>query len=177
MNFTAFAIVPQRLNSYARLWQAFVYRLLTLRSQSSADSSMSLKLVVKDNLLEIHLSGQICYFAYSHRLVRFCVCVCVTFASRGRILTKIKNVKKEVCRFPYSPSKYVTESWSWPTFWRSKMLNCYTSVTVRASAKCVGDICRCWYLPSNGVIAKIAHCDLELVFEGHKFLIFISLKR
>ena len=32
----------------------------------------------------------------------------VTFVTTVRILAKIKNVKNDVCRFPYSPSKYVT---------------------------------------------------------------------
>ena len=31
-----------------------------------------------------------------------------------------------------------------------------------------------WQLPSNGVIMKIAHRDLDLLFEGRKFEIFIS---
>ena len=31
--------------------------------------------------------------------------------------------------------------------------------------KIVGDICRFWHLPSNGVIAKIILRDLDLLFE------------
>ena len=47
---------------------------------------------------------------------------------------------------------------------------------VKASAKCLGDICRFRYLPSNGVISKIAIHDLDILFEGHNFEIFKSLK-
>ena len=40
------------------------------------------------------------------------------------------------------------------------------SETVRASTKkSVGDICRFWHLPLNGVIKKIILCDLYLLFE------------
>ena len=38
------------------------------------------------------------------------------------------------------------------------------------------DICRFWYLPSNDVIAKIALHGIDLLFEGKKFEMLISLK-
>ena len=50
----------------------------------------------------------------------------------------------------------------------------YTSETVTVSAKCVGDICEFWHLPSYGVIAKIVLHDLDLLFEGHILRFYIS---
>ena len=38
-------------------------------------------------------------------------------------------------------------------------------------------MCRLLHLPSNAVIKKIALRDLDLVFEGEKLKIVISLKR
>ena len=91
-------------------------------------------------LLWILYSGQcllyFCDFAYSHGFVCFSVCLSVTFVIAGRILTKIKKIKKfknGVCKFRYSLSKYAT--------------------------------------------AKIVHRDLDLLFEGKHFKIFIYPKR
>ena len=39
------------------------------------------------------------------------------------------------------------------------------------------DVCRFWYLTSNGIIAKILLGDLDLHFEVQKLKTFVSLKR
>ena len=59
-------------------------------------------------------------------------------------------------------------TWPWHIFWRSTILNFDIFQTVRASAKCVGDICRFWHLPSNGEITKIVQRELDLLSEGRK---------
>ena len=45
------------------------------------------------------------------------------------------------------------------------LVNLYISATVSASAKTCEDICTIWHLPSNGVFAKIAFCDLDLLLK------------
>ena len=42
-----------------------------------------------------------------------------------------------------------------------------------AKSKCKNAVCRCWHLPSNGVIAKIALRDLDLHFQGQTFQVAI----
>ena len=49
---------------------------------------------------------------------------------------------------------------------------------ISENQKCKIDVCRFWHLPSNGVIAKILHVDLYLLFEDQIFfvtLIFLKL--
>ena len=66
-------------------------------------------------------------------------------------------------------------SWPWPTFWRSNIWNVNISKTVRAAAKIHETTCRFWYLPSNGLIAKIILHDLDILFQGNKLETLISL--
>ena len=57
-------------------------------------------------------------------------------------------------------------------FLEVKHFNLYISETVRASAKMCGR-----QLPWNSVTAKIALCDLDLLFGGKKIFFVISFKR
>ena len=41
----------------------------------------------------------------------------------------------------------------------------------------MGDICRLWYLPSNGVIDKIALCGLDLLYESQKLFVYTETVR
>ena len=78
----------------------------------------------------------------------------------------IETLAIEWCKY------YFSSLWSWPTFSRSKFFNINVSQMVRASAKRRGRHLYIVHLPSNGVIANIALCDLDFLFERQtlKFL-------
>ena len=121
--------------------------------------------------------GQICNFVIAMAWsisVCVCVCLCVTFLINGRILTKIKNVKTDICHRMVSLQKMISVTLTYLLM--VKNVNVNISEMVRASAKWIGVFCRFLHLSSNDVIAKFVLCDRDILFEGQIFKMLISLK-
>ena len=145
-------------------------------------------IIIQANLLDL---------VYSHGLVRFsvCVCVCVCACACVRVCACVRAcvcvLQSPAQVTPLRTSKIQATSFIDFNIWRRMVsLRKLHSVTLTYfwklknltflylwNDKCVGDICRFWHLPWNGVIEKIALLDLNLLLEVKKFQIFISLKR